>query len=268
MHLADKLGGLLNQPITFVDNIVKLPRVKGGWSGENVPKLQLLENLRFWPGEASSDQEFAKLLAGFGDLYVNESFAASAHPSSSITTLPRLLPTYFGYQFVSEVQTVTRVINQPKRPIVLILGGAKPDKLELLPQLLNRVDRVLLGGALPQFVKIKDEKLVLGENTPSGLDLTPPSVAEFARIISTAGTLIWNGPVGKFEEPVNEAGTRAVAEAIVASPAFSLIGGGDTQAALAKFGLEKQVGYLSTGGGSLLTLLATGTLPAIEAARG
>ncbi len=145
------------------------------------------------------------------------------------------------------------------------MGGAKPDKLELLPQLLETADKVLLGGNLPKFVDQPHPKLILGELDDSGLDLSPRSARQFAQIISSAGTTIWNGPVGKFENPKHLAGTKLVAEAVATSLAFSLVGGGDTQAALSQLKLTEKIDHVSTGGGALLTYLATGTLPALEA---
>jgi phosphoglycerate kinase len=250
-----------------VENCVKSPNVKSGQSGEKVPNLRLLENLRFWNGETESEPGFAKLLASFGDLYVNESFAAY-HASASVTALPHLLPTYFGLQFVNEVQTISKVLQNPKRPIVVVLGGAKADKLEFLPQLLELADQVLLGGLLPTLVKVHDKKLVLGDLDSTSKDLSPVSSELFSQLIMEAGTVIWNGPVGKFEDKSHAAGTRAVAEAMAASTAFTLVGGGDTQAALEELGLEAKIDHLSTGGGALMALLATGTLPAIQAGSG
>ncbi len=264
---AEELGRLLNHPIIFVENFVKLRGVKSEKSGEKLLNLVMLENLRFWPGETGADPEFVNKLAVLGDLFVNESFASAHRQSASATSLPRRLPTVFGYRFLQEVAAVERVFHSPARPVVVVLGGAKADKLDYLPGLLKIADQVLLGGALPRLNQLTNPRLVTAELGSDGLDISPASRDQFAKLISEAGTVIWNGPMGKFEDGSHMAGTEAVAKAVAAASGFTLVGGGDTQAALAKLKLTDKIKHLSTGGGALMEFLSLGTLAAIEAVR-
>jgi len=236
---------------------------------EEVDKNQsiaMLENLRFWPGEEANDLNFTQSLASLGDFFVNDAFACSHRQHASIVGLPKLLPSAFGFDFLKEVEVLSEIKENPRRPVILILGGVKEDKLEVIEKLLNWADKILIGGKLPQLVsKSYPEKVMMAQLNPQGKDITLESINKFKEIISLSGTIIWAGPMGVFEEIENEEGTKQIAQSILVSQAFKVVGGGDTEAALTKFNLESKVDYISSGGGAMFEFLAKGTLPGIEA---
>jgi phosphoglycerate kinase len=278
---------------------------------EVAPGVELLENLRFDPGEeANGDAFVSKLIEGI-DGYVNDAFGASHRAHASIVGPPRHLPSAMGRLLQREVEVLIQLRDSPQRPFVAVLGGAKvSDKLGVIETLLDIVDELLVGGAMcftffaaqgrpigdslhePDQIEIckrlleGDGKIHLptdivgldasgnvatwGAQVPDGgkgLDIGPGSAAEFADIIADARTIFWNGPMGRFEDERFAAGTRAIAEAFADSKGFTVVGGGDSAAALAEFGLADDVGHVSTGGGASLELLEHGDLPGLVALR-
>jgi len=228
-------------------------------------RVRLLENLRFDPREEKNEESLAKELANLGDFYVNDAFACAHRQHASIVGIPKFLPSAFGFDFLKEVKVLSEIKENPRRPVTLILGGAKEDKLEVIEKLLNWADKILIGGKLPQLVsKSYPEKVMVAQLNPQGKDITLESTERFKKIIAQAGTIIWAGPMGVFEDSHYEAGTKAVAEAVVESGAYTVVGGGDTEAALTKFDLTEKINYISSGGGAMLEFLAKGTLPGIE----
>ncbi len=232
-------------------------------------KLHILENLRFEAGEDEADENFARGLASLGDIFVNESFAAH-HPAASTTVLPALLPHAAGLRFAKEVETLLGVRNNPKKPLVAVIGGAKlEDKLAVLNYFAKIADAVLVGGKLPHEIREKQfnfpDNVLLAQMNKQGTDLSEEDEQNFRKALSDARQIIWAGPMGKYEDPECIGGTRAVAEAAIKSGAELIIGGGDTIAALDKLGILNRVTFISTGGGAMLELLANGTLPTIEA---
>jgi phosphoglycerate kinase len=233
--------------------------------------LFLLENIRFWPGEEKNDLNFAQNLASLGDFYVNDAFACAHRQHASVVGLPKFLPSAFGFDFLKEIEILSKIRNNSSRPVVAIFGGAKEDKLEVLAEFLKWVDFVLIGGKLPVLIndlkfKIANlEKVFVADLNLEGKDITLESAEKFKKIIAKAKTIIWAGPMGVFENSLYELGTKMIAQAIVNSKAYTVIGGGDTETALTKFALDKKVDYISSGGGAMLEFLAKGTLPGIEA---
>ena len=277
-------------------------------------EVVILENLRFDKGEEANDPSFAAALAARAGLYVDDAFGAVHRDHASVATLPALLPHAAGRLLTREVEVLMRLREDPERPFVVVLGGAKvSDKLGLMAALLERADRILVGGGmcftliaakggsvgdslleadlvdrvgslvssgkvgLPVDVVAADSFSSDAATTtgPSdqippgwrGLDIGPQSAAAFAEEIAAAGTVFWNGPMGVFEWDAFAAGTRTVAEAVAAAPGFTVVGGGDSGAALARFGLEGAVDHLSTGGGASLELIEKGDLPGLAALR-
>ena len=232
-------------------------------------KLHILENLRFEPGEDAADPEFAKELASHGDVFIFEAFS-SHRPAASTTIVPTLMPHAVGLRFSQEVEELTQVRDNPLRPMVAILGGAKVDtKLPVIKALASRADVVLVGGKLA--AEIKEQGITdLGANvmvaklTEDGMDISDETVGAWATLIKTAKEIVWNGPLGKFEDEKN-GNTQKIALAIIDSGAKSIIGGGDTISAATKYGLIDKFTFVSVGGGAMLTFLADGTLPTIEA---
>jgi len=237
--------------------------------GEGIPgDVTLLENLRFWPGEEKADLDFSKKLASFGDIYVNECFATSHRPEASFVGIPKFLPSYAGLNLIREVTELKMVLEKPKRPLVSIIGGAKlKTKLPAINNLARVSDKVLVGG------KLMFE--VAGQNLPANViiapddidkkDLGPKAIDSFAKIIKSANTIVWSGPMGMFEVDRYMEGTRLLAKAVVESGAYKIVGGGDTIAALDKLKLLDKIDYVSTGGGAMLEFLAEKKLPGLVA---
>lgn len=235
----------------------------------------LLENLRFWPEEEANDADFAEHLAKLGDFYVNDAFAVSHRANSSVTQLPKLLPAYAGFLLQKEIETLSEVMKKPKKPLLLIFGGAKvDDKLPVIRNLLPKASQVLLGssvinkdGLLPKSKKIIKPNDWLAEDGLA-FDIGPLTVAHYADIIKKAKTVIWNGPLGKFEDEKYSHGSVGIAKAVAKSGAFTVIGGGETTQLILSLGLRKKIGFLSTGGGAMLEFLAGKKLPGIMALKG
>lgn len=279
---------------------------------ELAPGVELLENLRFDPGETGNSDDFTATLIDGVDLYVNDAFGASHRAHASIVGPPKTLPSAMGLLLAKEVDVLLGLRNQPKHPFVAVLGGAKiSDKLGVVDALLGVVDSLVIGGAMcftflaaqgkpigdslfePDQVdtcrRILDEhgdKIHLpedivgvdaqgnfatwGTNLPDGakgFDIGPGSAAAFSDVVMDARMVFWNGPMGMFEDDRFAAGTRTVAQAMADTKAFTVVGGGDSAAALAQFRLDDDVDHVSTGGGASLELLENGDLPGLDALR-
>lgn len=246
---------------------------------EDDSNLQMLENLRFNPGEEGMDMGFAQKLASMADLFVFEAFA-SHRPAVSTTVLPQVLPHAVGLQFDREVRVIREIRENPKKPFVAIMGGAKAaDKLPVINILAQKANAVLIGGKLVSEITLSKtavaSNVMLGKLTEDGFDIASETVESWRRLILGASEIVWNGPVGKFEDPKNDA-TKKLAEIVLESKAKIVIGGGDTIAALNQGNLLEKMRekafisegknlFISTGGGSMLKLLSDGTLPTIEA---
>ena len=229
-------------------------------------EVELLENLRFDPREEKNEESFAKELAGLADFYINDAFACSHRKHASIIGLPRFLPSAFGSDFLREVEMLNKVRNDPNRPLVVILGGIKKDKIELVNKLIDWADFILIGGKLPKFVnRSYPEKVMIADLTPEGKDITIKSTQAFGEIILKAKTIVWAGPLGLVEEEKFLKGTEKIAQFLIESSAFKVIGGGDTEAVLAKLNLKQKIDYISSGGGAMFDFLTKETLPGIEA---
>jgi phosphoglycerate kinase len=285
-----------------------------------VPGVEVLENLRFNPGETANDPAFvAELVAGH-DGYVNDAFGASHRSHASVVGPPEHLPAAAGRLLAAEVEILSKLRERPRRPFVTVLGGAKvSDKLGVIEALLTVVDSLVIGGGmcftflaaqgnhvgsslleedqietcrrlldsgapihLPSDITALGpggeignpaaggEVRQVGVNLPDGwmgLDIGPGTAAEFADVIADAATVFWNGPMGVFEDPRFEAGTRTVAEAVAQSWAYTVVGGGDSAAAVAQFDLADEIDHISTGGGASLEFLELGDLPGLAALR-
>lgn len=241
-------------------------------------KLHILENLRFEPGEDAADPEFAKELATHGDFFVFEAFS-SHRPAASTTIVPTLLPHAVGLHFAREVDELMQVRDNPIRPMVAILGGAKVDtKLPVIKAMATKADVVLVGGKLAAEIKqslppseIKGQgieglgaNVMVGKLTEDGFDISDETASAWVNLLKTAKQVVWNGPLGKFEDD-KYSNTQKVAQAIIDCGAKSIIGGGDTISAATKYGLADKFTFVSVGGGAMLKLLAEGTLPTMEA---
>ncbi len=259
-----------------------LPKTKIWFSGEVLgektkrraiglkkEEILLLENLRFDPGEEANQRRFARGLASLADLYINDAFANSHRSHASMISVPLLLPSALGLDCQKEIEILSQVRSQPKKPVVIILGGVKRSKVEAAKKLISWADSILVAGELITYDGIPEvvgrHQKILGSLTKKGEDITMETIKKFKKVIAAAKTIIWSGPLGAYEEEGYERGTKEIAKAVVASGAYTIVGGGDTEAALTKFGLVDKIDYISSGGGAMLEFLAEGTLPAIEA---
>ncbi|MDP1710576.1 MAG: phosphoglycerate kinase [candidate division WWE3 bacterium] len=259
--VAVRLSEILGREVEFFSDFESL----GGWKGS----VGMLENLRFWEGEEEGDPVFIQKLCGLGEIYVNESFANSHRDHVSISGVPRFLPSFAGFHLLKEVAELEGVLESPKRPLLFVLGGVKTEtKVPLVADFAKIADLVLLGGRLmfePSLKRI--EKVIFPVDAVETFDIGPRSAALFSEKIKEAQTVVWNGPVGKWEEEKYAGGTRAVAEAVAANPGKTIVGGGDTIAAVDAFGLLGKIKYVSMGGGAMLEFLAGKELPGLEALR-
>jgi len=288
---------------------------------ELAPGVELLENLRFDPGEEGNDPAFVDRLIEGQDLYVNDAFGAAHRAHASIVGPPaRGLPSAAGRCLAREVEVLGTLLEKPERPFVAVLGGSKvSDKLAVIEALLKAVDTLVIGGGMAfTFLEAQGhgvgdsllqedqveacrgfldsgrriliptdvvalgpggeigrpdaggEVTTFGPDIPAGwkgLDIGPGTAAAFADEVAGAGTVLWNGPMGVFEDPRFAAGTRAVAEALAEAGGFTVIGGGDSASAIAAFGLADRIDHVSTGGGASLELIEKGDLPGLAALR-
>lgn len=233
------------------------------------------ENLRFDPGEETNDLEYAKKLASLGDVYVNEAFASSHRDSASITALPKLLPHAAGFRFTLEVENLSKVFNDPKKPVLFVVGGSKKDKLDYIQSLEGIADKILIGGRLPEYygdealtsvkLRTENEKLIIGNLTQDKEDITLNTVEVFEKEIAKAGTVVLAGPMGKYEDEGHRQGTERIFKAVANSKAFKVVGGGDSIKVINSLSLSTSFDWVSVGGGAMLEFLAKRTLPGIEA---
>ncbi len=263
--VSERLAGLLSTKIKFVADIVGEEARKEAEKLKN-GEIMMLENLRFDPREEKNDLDFAKSLSLLAKLYVNEAFAASHRPHASIVGIPRFLPRAAGLHFSQEVENLKKIIESPKRPVLVIIGGAKEDKLAYLDGLSTLADKIYLTGALPKFrEETDDSKISIANLLPDKEDITINSIEKIVTDCFRAGTILLAGPVGKFEEEGHRLGTKRVFEAVANSAAFKVAGGGETERAIKILGLEDKFDWISAGGGAMLEFLSRRTLPGIEA---
>ncbi len=272
-RLVDEVGRVLERPIVFAPASLGASVVQ---ALESLPvgAALLLENVRFNPGEEANDPNFSRLLAEPFDCYINEAFGVSHRAHASVVGLPDLLPSAAGLHLIDEIIHLDALKENPTRPAVAIIGGAKIEtKLPLIQAFQEIYDCVLVGGkianeALDQNISF-NEKVLLPKDFDSDkrLDIGPMTAAFFAQIIKKAKTIVWNGPMGKFEEKPYDIGTNVILQAILESQAKVVIGGGESLAVLEEAGVFHKIGFVSSGGGAMLEYLSGKALPGLEALR-
>ncbi|MEI8176742.1 MAG: phosphoglycerate kinase [Candidatus Omnitrophota bacterium] len=313
---AERLSALLGKPVVMAPECIGpdvqklVAALKGG-------DVILLENLRFHKEEEANDPGFAKQLAASGDVYVNDAFGTAHRAHASTEGVTKYLPSVAGFLVEKEIEYFERAVSAPAKPYVAILGGAKvSDKIEVIENLLKKVDAIIIGGGMAYTFlkaqgieignsKLEADKLELAKGILSaaqarnikivlpvdhviadkfdanaktavtataaipagmlGLDIGPKTIILFEAALKDAKTIVWNGPLGVFEMDAFDKGTRAIATYIANLKTTSIIGGGDTAAAIGKFGLEERMSHISTGGGASLEYLEGKTLPGIAA---
>jgi len=231
-------------------------------------KYELLENLRFDSREEGNSEEFAKELVEQTktSIYVNEAFTNSHREHTSMVQLPKLLPSYVGFQVLEEVEVLGGLLKDPARPFVAIVGGSKIEtKKPFVKKFLKICDAVLVGGKIGQdWDEETPENLHLASDYIDGMDIGKETMNDFAEVVSTAKTVVWSGPMGKYEEEEYITGTHLLADEILASGAYCVVGGGDLIAALKEVDLLDLFSFASVGGGAMLQFLEDGALPALE----
>jgi len=315
--IAPHLAKLLGREVIMAKDCIG-PEVESLAAGLKNGDVLLLENVRFHAGEEKNDPLFCRQLAALAELYVNDAFGTAHRAHASTEGVARLLsPAASGFLMEKEIQYLGQALAAPKRPFVAVLGGAKvSDKIQVIENLLSKVDALLIGGGmaytflraqgfevgkslveadkidlaktlletaqargvrllLPQDHRIArefkadaEQRVCTNADFPAewmGLDIGPESVIRFADQLRSAGTVVWNGPMGVFEFPAFAQGTFAVAQALADSEALSIIGGGDSVAAVNQSGLEDRMTHISTGGGASLEFLEGKVLPGIAA---
>lgn len=316
MPVAKRLSELLNKEVPLLEEVIG-ESVKSVIDNMNPGDVVLLDNVRKFEVEEANDEIFAKELASLAEIYVNDAFGTAHRAHASTEGVAKFLPAVCGFLIEKELKALGDAIDNPKRPLVAIIGGAKvSSKIAVLLNLLNKVDTILIGGGMTYtFVKalggsigdsILEEdkidvakeilskaeengvKLVLPIDTVAanefresaesmvvdtfeipkgyqGLDIGPKAIEQYKEIIKSAGTVIWNGPVGVFEFAKFAVGTNSVAQAMADSNAITVIGGGDSASAVSKAGLESKMTHVSTGGGASLEFMEGKELPGIAA---
>jgi phosphoglycerate kinase len=245
----------------------KMIGTKEGW--------ELHENLRFDKREEENSEVLAKELANLGDLYVNEAFSVSHRNHASIVGIPKFLPSYLGLNFEKEIENLNKVVKNPKRPLIILLSGVKEDKLKMIEPLSKIADKVLVGGRLPDLMGDKglesvrlqndDQKIIIGNLIMDKEDITLNTVDRFSNEVLKAGTIVLAGVLGKYEDEGHSQGTRKVFQAVANSSAFKIVGGGDSLAAISKYGLENKFDWISVGGGAMIEYLTQTNMVGIEA---
>jgi phosphoglycerate kinase len=313
---SDRLRELVDAPVEQAGAVVG-DEVRAAVDSLEPGSILVLENTRWEAGEKANDAELARELASYADVYVNDAFGAAHRAHATTAGVAEHLPAVAGLLLEREVNTLDGIVENPDRPLCVVLGGAKvTDKVALIDRFLDTADSVLIGGAMcfsffraqgiptgdslveeegvelarkalekaegsscrlllpvdlvlgDRFAADADRRELEGVDVPDGwmgLDVGPETAAAYAREVAAAGTVFWNGPMGAFELEPFAGSTRAVAEAVAAAPGTTVIGGGDSAAAIASFGLADQVTHMSTGGGAALELLEGKALPGVEA---
>lgn len=318
--VAERLGELIGADVALAPGVVGA-EVRSLVDRLNDGGVVLLENVRYEPGETKNDPDLAASLAALADVYVDDAFGAAHRAHASTEGVAQLVPERAaGFLLEREVRELSKVLVDPARPLVAVLGGAKvSDKIAVIERFLQLADTLLIGGAMcfpflaaqghsvggslcapgdvelaaailagaPQataelqlpvdlvvgqeFAAGTEVRAIDGIDVPDGwmgLDIGPRTAGRYAAVIEAAGTVFWNGPMGAFELPPFAEGTHAVARAVAATPATTVVGGGDSVAALRSFGLTEKVSHVSTGGGASLELIEGKKLPGVEALAG
>ena len=318
-RIAEVLQDRLGKPVRKVDDCVG-PKVEAAVKEMKPGDVLLLENVRFHPEEEKNDPEYAKALASLAEVYVNDAFGAAHRAHASTAGMaPHVKERAAGFLLKQEVDYLGKVLVDPERPLIAILGGAKvSDKISVIQSLLNRVDVLLIGGAMAYtFLRARGQKTgksmveegqlslanqllqlaserkvslllpsdhvvaekaeagspaetVKGDIPPDkmGLDIGPETIGAFKKEIARARTIFWNGPLGVFEVKPFDVGTMEIAGALSQSSALTIVGGGDSVAAVKRAGLAERLSHLSTGGGASLEFLEGKTLPGLAALEG
>lgn len=314
--VGKKFEELLGRPVKVASDVIG-PEVEKEVKSLKAGEVLLLENCRFYPDEEANNPEFAKTLASYGDVYVNDAFGTAHRAHASTEGVAHYLPSYAGFLIEKEVKFMAPLLENPEKPFVAIIGGSKvSSKISVLESLVKTCDTIVIGGGMAYtFLKVQGHKigkslveddfletaksfldaaakkgvkvvlpcdhvcaasfaedaepvLIDGVDIPDdlmGMDIGPKTTAIIVNALKDAKSVVWNGPMGVFEFAAFAKGTEAVAKALAASSATTVVGGGDSVAAVNKFGLADKISHVSTGGGASLEFLEGKELPGIKA---
>lgn len=269
--IAERLSHYLNFSVAKADDCIG-PEIESEAKALGYGGVLLLENLRFHKEETDNDFEFAKKLSYLGEIYVNDAFGVCHRDQASVTGVPQLLPKCAGLLLKKEIDAMDKVLENPEKPMVAIVGGKKVEtKAKFIDNISKVADFVIVSGLIAKEIMEKNikfeqpQKIVVPVGKLDALDIDKESIKIFQNKIRQAKTVLWNGPFGKFEEQKYAKGSLAIAEAIIDSKAFSVVGGGETVEFLNKQGMIDKFSHVSTGGGAMLSYLAGDKLPGIEA---
>lgn len=260
---------ILGKKLIFVDDCVGT-KVAAALDALQEGEVLLLENVRFHAGEETNDAEFAKLLAENFEFFVNDAFSVCHRDQASVTGVAKILPSFAGLWLQKEVDSLNKALHEPGHPAVAIIGGAKIEtKLPLIKVFEKTYDYILVGGrvaneAIDQKIVFSPKVILASDFAKDRLDIGEQTIRRFREIIMHAKMIVWNGPMGKFEEKPYDQGTRQILDAVVESDGFSLIGGGESVQVLEERNLMQAISFVSTGGGAMLEYLSGNDLPGIE----
>lgn len=235
-------------------------------------EILLLQNLRFYKGETENDEKFAQKLSENGEIYVNDAFGVCHRAHASVSAIAKFLPSFAGLLLEKEISALDRILQNPEKPMVAVIGGKKVEtKTKVIDKLSEKADFVIVSGLIKKEAQEKNiifrfpEKIIGPESDLAALDINQNAVNLFKEKILSSKTVLWNGPFGKFEDENYKSGTLEIAKAIIQSNAFSVVGGGETVEFLSREGIISKFSHVSTGGGAMLSYLAGETLPGIAA---
>jgi len=235
-------------------------------------EVLLLENLRFHKEEKQNNRDFAKALSCLGDIYVNDAFSVSHRAHASIVGVPKFLESCAGFLLEQEIKNLDKIIEMPEKPMVAVIGGKKVEtKSRFIDKISEKADTVIISGLLKKEIiekniQFKNPEKIIGPTGDLGaLDINDKSIKMFTEKILQSRTILWNGPFGKSEEKLYEKGTLAIAQAVIKSKAFSVVGGGETIEFIQRQGIIDKFSHASTGGGAMMTYLSGEELPGLEA---
>ncbi len=273
-----RLTPIQNRLMEYLDvSLTKAPDCVGEeiekWSREMQPgEILLLENIQFHPGEKENDLNFAKTLASYADIFIMEAFGQAHRNYASIVNIPKYLPSGAGFLLEKEIKILTDLMRNPEKPLIAMIGGAKVEtKVKLIDKISEKTDWVLVNTLIKNEIEEKNvqlkhpQKIIQPIDEIEGKDIGPKTVNLFKEKIASAKTIFWAGPLGKIEEENFQKGTKEIAQAIIESGAFSVVGGGETVEFINKLGLTEKFNHVSTGGGAMLDFISDGKVVGIEA---
>lgn len=271
-QLVAELEKILGCKIVFVEDCIG-EKVKTALENLQEGEILLLENVRFHEEEEKNESGFAQKLAENFDIFVNDAFSVCHRDQASVTGVTKFLPSYAGLWLQEEMKNLNKVLHEPQLPATAIIGGAKIEtKLPLIKRFEQSYTNILVGGrvaneAIDQDIQFSPKVILPIDFAKDRLDIGPKTIAKFKEIISNSKVVVWNGPMGKFEEPPYDQGTRQILDIVAESDNFTLIGGGESVQVLEENNLMNSISFVSTGGGAMLEYLSGNHMPGIEALR-